>query len=151
MNFDTYFCFCFSLILRIFHRAATIFWQFSFSRYSLLWYLGARNNKLSIIESYSLWVDIRYINGFQYCFLIQECLSQLLKVNFKQNFLNIITGWKICHCIKQGLKVLRIYICQNSVLKMTNGIRKVRLGVDIFILETVLHNTVLSTTIFSWV
>ena len=39
---------------------------------------------------------------------------------------------KKCHCTKRGLKILRIYICQNSALKMTNGIRKVRLGVDIF-------------------
>ena len=32
---------------------------------------------------------------------------------------------------KQGLKILRIQ-CQNSAIIMTNGIRKVRQGVDIF-------------------
>ena len=32
---------------------------------------------------------------------------------------------------KWGLKILRIH-CQNSTLIMTNGIRKVRQGVDIF-------------------
>ena len=32
---------------------------------------------------------------------------------------------------KRGLKILWIH-CQNFLLKMTNGIRKVRLGVDIF-------------------
>ena len=40
------------------------------SCYYLIWYLGARNIKLSIIESYCLWgVDI-CICSFQYCFLI---------------------------------------------------------------------------------
>ena len=88
MHFDTYFWICFSLIFRI-------FWQFSFSYYSLIWYLGARNIKLSIIESYCLWVDIRCVSSFQFCFHIPECLSQqLLKVSFKHNFLNILTGWK---------------------------------------------------------
>ena len=32
---------------------------------------------------------------------------------------------------KRGLKILRIH-CQNSALTMTNGIRKVRQGVEIF-------------------
>ena len=61
---------------------------------------------------------------------------------------------KKCHCTKQGLKILRIYICKNSTLKMSNGIRKVRLRVKIldsckFITDTVLQNTASSTAIFS--
>ena len=65
---------------------------------------------------------------------------------------------KIKVTAKRGLKLLWIH-CQNSALIMTNGIRKVRLGVDIFdkrtldfskfISDTVLQNTALSTTIFS--
>ena len=38
---------------------------------------------------------------------------------------------KIKVTAKRGLKILRIH-CQNSALKMTNGIRKVRQRVDIF-------------------
>ena len=38
---------------------------------------------------------------------------------------------KIKVTAKRGLKILRIH-CQNSALIMTNGIRKVRQGVDIF-------------------
>ena len=65
----------------------------------------------------------------------------------------ILTGWKIKVTAKLGLKFLRIH-CQNFALIMTNEIRKVRQGVDIFLFlvsssRTVLQNKALSTVIFS--
>ena len=96
MHFDTNFGFCFSLIFCIFPELQLPFGKLSFSYYSFIWYLGARNIKLSIKESYCTWVDIRCICSFQYCFLTQECLTQqLLKVSLVHNFLKILTGWKI--------------------------------------------------------
>ena len=80
--------------------------------------------------------------------------------DFIHIFFNILTGWKNkSHCKKAGFENSEDINCQNSALKVTNGIRKVRLGMDIFdkrildsckfILDTVLQNTALSTAIFS--
>ena len=78
--------------------------------------------------------------------------------DFIHIFVNILTGWKKSHCKKAGLENSEDIHCQSSIFKMTNGIRKVRLGVDFFdkrtldfskfISDTVLQNTALSTAIF---
>ena len=80
--------------------------------------------------------------------------------DFIHIFVNILTGWENKnHCKKAGFENSEDIHCQNSTLKMTNGIRKIRLGVDIFdkrilesckfISDTVLQNRSLSTAIFS--
>ena len=80
--------------------------------------------------------------------------------DFIHIFFNILTGWKNkSHCKKAGFENSEDINCQNSALKMTNGIRNVRLAVDIFdkrildsfkfISDTVLQNTASSTAIIS--
>ena len=65
---------------------------------------------------------------------------------------------KKCHCTKRGLKILRIYICQNSALKIQMDkkgqarigyYRHIILNSCKFILDTVLQNMASSTAIFS--
>ena len=82
--------------------------------------------------------------------------QQLISYTYSSIFLQV---GKKSHCKKAGLENSEDIHCQSSIFKMTNGIRKVRLGVDIFnkrtldfskfISDTVLQNTALSTTIFS--
>ena len=108
------------------------------SYYSLIWYLGAGNIKLTIIESYCLWVDIRGINCSK---TISSIFLLVGKIKVTLHLVGFLNSEDI-HC-------------KNSTLIMTNVKRKVRLGVDKrilgfckFISDTVLYNTALSTAIF---
>ena len=130
MHFDTYFCFCFSLIFRIFPRAAALFLTIFFF---LLFF-----NLMSWRQKY----QIKY-NRKLLCVILQKCQISLMKDIVK--FLMIAAFAPNCSYLsyvflqvgkikvtaKQGLKILWIH-CQNSALIMTNAIRKVRLRVDIF-------------------
>ena len=60
-------------------------------------------------------------------------LNNCWRLASTHNFLNILTGWKNNrHTALGGVWKFWGYHCQNSALIMTNGIRKVRLEVDIF-------------------
>ena len=73
------------------------------------------------------------------CFLRRgfKILQVILRMNdavFSSSYclyLNILQVGKIKVTAKLGLKILRNH-CQNFALIMTNGIRKIRQGVDIF-------------------
>ena len=61
--------------------------------------------------------------------------QQLLKVRFKHNFLNILRGWKNkSHTALSGVWKFWGYLLSEFCPNMTNGIRKVRLGVEFLIL-----------------
>ena len=56
--------------------------------------------------------------------------------DFIHIFVNILTGWENKnHCKKAGFENSEDIHCQNSALKMTNGKKKVRIGVDILTKE----------------
>ena len=99
--------------------------------YHLIWYLGARNIKLSIIESYCLWgVDI-CICSLQYCFLIYGmfdsatvALNSISPIFFQVKKKVTAPSWV--------WKYWGFSLCQSSAFIKTFGIRKVRKGEDIF-------------------
>ena len=83
--------------------------------------------------------------------------QQLISYTYSSIFLQV--GKIKVTAKKAGFKNSEDIHCQNSALKMTNGIRNVRLAVDIFdkrildsfkfISDTVLQNTASSTAIIS--
>ena len=121
MNFDTYFCFSF-----LPNITELTFLQFSFSYFSLISYLGARKIKLSIIERYCH----AEVSNFADCGILADCwCSYLLQfVHFYHMYSYRLEKIKIT--AERVWKFLGS-IVRNDVI-MTNGIRKVRQGVNIF-------------------
>ena len=91
---------------------------------------------MSIIESYCLWsmqtAEASNFSDEVYCGILADfwCIY-LLQIVQIYHIYSYKLGNNLNHLLKQGLEILGIH-CQNSTIIMTNGIRKVSQGVDIF-------------------
>ena len=123
MNFDTYFCFCFSLIFPIFPRAPRA------ALFLVIFFFILFLNLISWRQKY----QIKFITESFVCDLFRgiKFLWWSKLWNSWLLLMQLLQVGKIKVTAKRGLKILWIH-CQNSESIMTNEIKKIRLGVDQF-------------------
>ena len=126
MHFNTYFCFCFSLIFDTFPRAAAFFFAILF--FVLFFNLISWHQKYQIKYKRKLLCVIHVdCRGVKLLWISLEFLIITDAAIISKSFIFIIcilTGWKKKSLrAKRGLKLLWIH-CQNSALIMTNGKRR---------------------------